>query len=69
MSKALTIFPSSTISGVAFLSRSYPSLPIPTSTITTAKPTKIQAKLGGGDGEAKRAEKKKFITKEQEPEQ
>ncbi|XP_058070622.1 uncharacterized protein LOC131219480 [Magnolia sinica] len=30
--------------------------------------TKIHANLGGGDGETKRAEKK-FITREQEPEQ
>ncbi|KAI3809695.1 hypothetical protein L1987_19293 [Smallanthus sonchifolius] len=30
---------------------------------------KLQAKLGGGDGEASKDGKKKFITKEQEPEQ
>ncbi|KAL6009600.1 hypothetical protein ACLOJK_000028 [Asimina triloba] len=33
------------------------------------QPPKILAKLGGGDGEAKRADKKKFITREEEPEQ
>ncbi|KFK39869.1 hypothetical protein AALP_AA3G299200 [Arabis alpina] len=30
---------------------------------------KLHAKLGGGDGEVKSKEKKKFITKEEEPEQ
>ncbi|KAK9056817.1 hypothetical protein SSX86_024181 [Deinandra increscens subsp. villosa] len=30
---------------------------------------KLEAKLGGGDGEASKDGKKKFITKEQEPEQ
>ncbi|CAA7024239.1 unnamed protein product [Microthlaspi erraticum] len=30
---------------------------------------KLYAKLGGGDGEVKPKEKKKFITKEEEPEQ
>ncbi|CAH2052453.1 unnamed protein product [Thlaspi arvense] len=30
---------------------------------------KLHAKLGGGDGEVKPKEKKKFITKEEEPEQ
>ncbi|KAJ0230944.1 Transmembrane protein [Hirschfeldia incana] len=32
-------------------------------------PFKLHAKLGGGDGEVKPKEKKKFITKEEEPEQ
>ncbi|KAG7635924.1 hypothetical protein ISN45_At02g004110 [Arabidopsis thaliana x Arabidopsis arenosa] len=30
---------------------------------------KLHAKLGGGDGEVKPKDKKKFITKEEEPEQ
>ncbi|XP_068669363.1 uncharacterized protein [Aristolochia californica] len=30
---------------------------------------KVLAKLGGGDGDVKRADKKKFITREEEPEQ
>ncbi|CAN8258133.1 unnamed protein product [Cochlearia groenlandica] len=33
------------------------------------KQFKLHAKLGGGDGEVKAKEKKKFITKEEEPEQ
>ncbi|KAH7660594.1 hypothetical protein IHE45_15G002900 [Dioscorea alata] len=33
------------------------------------KPAKVQAKLGGGDGEVKSGQKKKFITREEEPEQ
>ncbi|XP_010907321.1 uncharacterized protein [Elaeis guineensis] len=35
---------------------------------TSIQPGKIQAKLGGGDGEAKRAGKK-FITREEQPDQ
>ncbi|OAY78381.1 hypothetical protein ACMD2_19228, partial [Ananas comosus] len=37
--------------------------------VTARKPTGIHAALGGGDGELKRGEKKKFITREEEPDQ
>ncbi|ESQ36942.1 hypothetical protein EUTSA_v10002726mg [Eutrema salsugineum] len=40
-----------------------------TSSLSGFKRFKIHAKLGGGDGEVKPKEKKKFITKEEEPEQ
>ncbi|XP_074592016.1 uncharacterized protein LOC141847825 [Curcuma longa] len=43
-------------------------LPAATTARRIIKPCKIQAKIGGADGETKPA-KKKFITKEEEPDQ
>ncbi|KAJ4770765.1 transmembrane protein [Rhynchospora pubera] len=37
--------------------------------LTSLKRTKIYANIGGGDGELKQGGKKKFITREEEPEQ
>ncbi|KAI8557893.1 hypothetical protein RHMOL_Rhmol04G0046200 [Rhododendron molle] len=36
---------------------------------TRARHFRVQAKLGGGEGEVKQGGKKKFITKDQEPEE
>ncbi|XP_008229924.1 PREDICTED: uncharacterized protein LOC103329257 [Prunus mume] len=57
-----------------FLASSSPALLYPPS-FTSISPKrrahnfKIHAELGGGDGEIKKEGKKKFITREQEPEQ
>lgn len=45
------------------------TLPLPSKKGTISRRSRISAQLGGGDGETKSDGKKKFITKEQEPEQ
>ncbi|KAJ8514043.1 hypothetical protein OPV22_004477 [Ensete ventricosum] len=55
--------------GNGFVRSSFPSLSSPSlSAARIIKPGRIYAKLGGADGEAKPA-KKKFITREEEPDQ
>ncbi|MQM16732.1 hypothetical protein Taro_049690 [Colocasia esculenta] len=66
MAKAAFLHP--TISST-FLPRELPSLPAPSfHQPRRTKSTKILVQLGGGKGDAKKAEKK-FITREEEPEQ
>ncbi|XP_072958606.1 uncharacterized protein [Typha angustifolia] len=61
---------SSAAIGSAFLRKPSPSLSsYSLARIASIKPAIVRAELGGGDGELKRADKKKFITREEEPEQ
>lgn len=65
MAKEILSLSSTTIFGAAFPSHRPTSSPV---LVRNRKSIKFHAKLGGGDGEVKRAEKK-FITKEEEPKQ
>ncbi|KAJ0980132.1 hypothetical protein J5N97_008387 [Dioscorea zingiberensis] len=70
MAKALSIHLPTSIGGATTFISKPSSLYYPSHLwAKVIKPTKVHAKLGGGDGEIKSGEKKKFITKEEEPDQ